>query len=193
MGTIISETHLRRIEMMVEERPAEARILAGGKRLQGESALDGFDFSKGLFYPPTVIDGVETHHGLWREEVFGPVVVVKKFEVSQSLSPLLLEARFIDSGPVQEEFQGIFLANASKYGLGAALWTQDIGKAHRLAAEIEAGLVWINTHHRNDPSSPWGGMKESGIGRENGIEALQSCQRCSRPTIRSPGSQLHSL
>ena len=69
----------------------------------------------------------------------------------------------------------MFLANASKYGLGAALWTQDIGKAHRLAAEIETGLVWVNTHHRNDPSSPWGGMKESGIGRENGIEALQSC------------------
>lgn len=78
----------------------------------------------------------------------------------------------------QEEPEGLFLANASKYGLGAGLWTQDIGRAHRLAAEIEAGLVWINTHHRNDPSSPWGGMKESGIGRENGIEALESCKRC---------------
>jgi acyl-CoA reductase-like NAD-dependent aldehyde dehydrogenase len=77
----------------------------------------------------------------------------------------------------QEEPEGLFLANASKYGLGAGLWTQDIGRAHRLAAEIEAGLVWINTHHRNDPSSPWGGMKESGIGRENGIEALESCKR----------------
>jgi len=96
---------------------------------------------------------VETQDELWREEVFGPVVVVKKFT---------------------EEPEGLFLANASKYGLGAGLWTQDIGKAHRLAAEIEAGLVWINTHHRNDPSSPWGGMKESGIGRENGIEALES-------------------
>ena len=76
------------------------------------------------------------------------------------------------------------MANASKYGLGAGLWTQDIGRAHRLAAEIEAGLVWVNTHHRNDPSSPWGGMKESGIGRENGIEALESCKRCSRGAIR---------
>jgi acyl-CoA reductase-like NAD-dependent aldehyde dehydrogenase len=76
----------------------------------------------------------------------------------------------------QEEPEGLFLANASKYGLGAGLWTQDIGRAHRLAAEIEAGLVWINTHHRNDPSSPWGGMKESGIGRENGVEALESCR-----------------
>ena len=85
------------------------------------------------------------------------------------------------------------LANASKYGLGAGLWTQDLSRAHRVAGEIESGLVWVNTHHRNDPSSPWcvprlsffssepdssfrGGMKDSGIGRENGIEAFESCE-----------------
>lgn len=83
MGTIISESHLHRIEKMVGERSTTARILAGGKRLMGKSTLDGFDFSQGLFYPPTVIDGVETHDELWREEVFGPVVIVKKFTVSQ--------------------------------------------------------------------------------------------------------------
>jgi len=81
MGTIISKTHLQRIEKMVGERSAKARILAGGKRLNGTSTLDGFDFSRGFFYPPTVIDGVEAHDELWREEVFGPVVVVKEFEV----------------------------------------------------------------------------------------------------------------
>lgn len=70
---------------MVNERPTTARILAGGKRLTGKSTLDEFDFSQGLFYPPTVIDGVETHDDLWREEVFGPVVVVRKFAVSRSL------------------------------------------------------------------------------------------------------------
>lgn len=85
MGTIISKTHLQRIEKMVEERPAKARILAGGERLEGISALDEFDFSHGLFYPPTVIDGVETHDELWREEVFGPVVVVKEFNVGKLL------------------------------------------------------------------------------------------------------------
>ena len=85
MGTIISETHLQRIEKMVAERPAKSRILTGGKRLAGTSTLDEFDFSQGLFYPPTVIDSVETHDDLWREEVFGPVVVVKKFTVSQLL------------------------------------------------------------------------------------------------------------
>ena len=85
MGTIISETHLQRIEKMVAERPTKAKILAGGKRLTGASTLDEFDFSQGIFYPPTVIEGVETHDELWREEVFGPVVVVKKFTVSQLL------------------------------------------------------------------------------------------------------------
>ena len=90
MGTIISEAHLQRIERMVRKRPAKARILAGGERLKGESILDGFDFSQGLFYPPTVIDGVETHDDLWREEIFGPVVVVKKFNVSSPLPPFLL-------------------------------------------------------------------------------------------------------
>lgn len=76
---------MQRIEKMVGERPTKARIIAGGKRLTGTSALDGFDFSHGLFYPPTVIDSVETHDDLWREEVFGPVVIVKKFMVSELL------------------------------------------------------------------------------------------------------------
>ena|ERR1700753_64243 len=85
MGSIISEPHLQRIEKMVDGRPTTAKILAGGKRLTGKSTLDEFDFSQGLFYPPTVIDGVEAQDELWREEVFGPVVVVKKFAVSPPL------------------------------------------------------------------------------------------------------------
>jgi acyl-CoA reductase-like NAD-dependent aldehyde dehydrogenase len=70
------------------------------------------------------------------------------------------------------------LANHSRYGLGAGIWTQNLSRAHRVAAQLDSGLVWVNTHHRNDPSSPWGGMKESGIGRENGIEAFEACKSC---------------
>jgi len=70
-----------------------------------------------------------------------------------------------------DECEGVELANASKYGLGAGIWTTNLSRAHRVAAQIESGLCWVNTHHRNDPSSPWGGMKESGLGRENGVEA----------------------
>jgi len=72
-------------------------------------------------------------------------------------------------------------ANDSKYGLGAGIWTQNLSRAHQVAAQIQSGLVWVNTHHRNDPSSPWGGMKESGIGRENGVEAFEACKFVPEP------------
>ena len=72
-------------------------------------------------------------------------------------------------------------ANDSKYGLGAGIWTQSLSRAHQVAAQIQSGLVWVNTHHRNDPSSPWGGMKESGIGRENGVEAFEACKSAPEP------------
>jgi len=162
MGSVISPTHLARIEHIVQtKRKGSGKVIAGGERLTGTSALDGFDFSKGSFFPPTVIKDVSIDDDLWREEVFGPVVVVKRFK---------------------EEQEGVELANACKYGLGAGIWTKDLSRAHRVAAEIQAGLVWVNTHHRNDPSSPWGGMKESGIGRENGLEALQAYSQ-SKSTI----------
>ncbi|KAH9943279.1 aldehyde dehydrogenase [Epithele typhae] len=151
MGTVISLRHLERIEGMVQR--GVGTILAGGKRMTGTSTLDGCDFSKGAFFPPTVVTDVPTEDDLWLEELFGPVVVVK---------------RFSDDG------EGVMLANACKYGLGAGIWTQNLARAHRVADEIEAGIVWVNTHHRNDPSSPWGGMKESGVGRENGVEAFEA-------------------
>jgi acyl-CoA reductase-like NAD-dependent aldehyde dehydrogenase len=72
-------------------------------------------------------------------------------------------------------------ANDSKYGLGAGIWTHNLSRAHQVAAQIQSGLVWVNTHHRNDPSSPWGGMKESGIGRENGVEAFEACKSVPEP------------
>ncbi|KAF8897754.1 aldehyde dehydrogenase domain-containing protein [Infundibulicybe gibba] len=159
MGTVISLKHLDRMESMIQTSKGD--ILLGGKRMFGMSELDGFDFSAGSFFPPTVITNVDIEDELWQEEIFGPVVVVKRFST---------------------EVEGVALANASKYGLGASIWTTNLSRAHRVAAEIEAGICWVNTHHRNDPSSPWGGMKESGIGRENGIEALESYSQ-SKSTI----------
>ncbi|KAJ3500957.1 hypothetical protein NLJ89_g9559 [Agrocybe chaxingu] len=161
MGTVISPEHLTRIDEMVKRASKTATILTGGERMTGESALDGFDFSRGSFYPPTVIVDVGIEDEIWREEVFGPVVVVKRF---------------------MKESEGVALANSSKYGLGAGIWTRDLSRAHRVAANIQSGLCWVNTHHRNDPSSPWGGMKESGIGRENGLEAYAAYSQ-SKSTI----------
>lgn len=160
MGTVINLHHLERIEKMIKSR-SSGKIVAGGSRLLGTSLLDGYDFSRGAFLPPTIIEDIEPDDVLWKEEVFGPVIVVKRFFTEQ---------------------EGVQLANDCKYGLGAGIWTRDVSRAHRVAAEIDAGLCWVNSHHRNDPSSPWGGMKESGIGRENGIEALHAYSQ-SKSTI----------
>jgi len=81
MGSVISSKHLERIEQMVQNRKS-GEIVAGGERMIGESALDDFDFSRGSFYPPTVITGVDTNDEIWQEEIFGPVITVKKFRVS---------------------------------------------------------------------------------------------------------------
>ncbi|KAG9032219.1 hypothetical protein FRB95_001698 [Tulasnella sp. JGI-2019a] len=163
MGPVISANALERVSRMVSGslQRGRSRVIAGGERMTGLSLLDGFDLSKGYFYPPTIVEGVDPGDELFQEEVFGPVVTITRFK---------------------DEVEGVKLANDSRYGLGAAIWTSDVSRAHRVSALIEAGLCWVNTHHRNDPSSPWGGMKESGIGRENGVEALESYSQ-SKSTI----------
>ena len=89
---------------------------------------------------------------IMREEVFGPVVTVEAFD--------------------REEEEAVALANDSPFGLGAAVWTRDLQRAHLVAGAIRAGTVWVNDHHRVDPASPWGGFKDSGIGFENGVAAF---------------------
>lgn len=81
MGTVISSRHLDRIEGMVQAHARDGTVLAGGKRMLGKSELDGFDFSRGSFFAPTVIADISTESELWREEIFGPVVVIKRFSV----------------------------------------------------------------------------------------------------------------
>jgi Aldehyde dehydrogenase family len=84
MGSVISPRHLEGIEAIIRRRES-GDILAGGERMMGTSALDGFDFSQGSFFPPTVIEGVRVADDLWREELFGPVVIVKRFSVGRAL------------------------------------------------------------------------------------------------------------
>lgn len=84
MGTVISHQQLERMEKMVQKQQSDgAKILVGGKRMTGKSILDEFDFSGGSFFPPTVVENVSTEDDLWREEIFGPVVVIKRFSVSE--------------------------------------------------------------------------------------------------------------
>jgi acyl-CoA reductase-like NAD-dependent aldehyde dehydrogenase len=150
MGTVISSRHLQRIESMINR--TGGKIIAGGERMLGKSELDAFDFSKGCFFPPTIISEINSDDELWKEEVFGPVVVVRSFSVGIFTSTFSINSLLFC---LQTEEEGVKLANDCKYGLGAGIWTTDLSRAHRVAADIQAGLCWINTHHRNDPSSPW--------------------------------------
>ncbi|KAI9050231.1 hypothetical protein LZ554_006369 [Drepanopeziza brunnea f. sp. 'monogermtubi'] len=119
-------------------------ILCGG----GSARVNG----KGFFFQPTLIE-TNAEANLSCNEVFGPVIAI------------------IRCGSEEEIVR---IANGTAFALGASVWTNDFTQAHRVAEKIDAGIVWINGHHLNDPSSPWGGFKESGMGKENGIEAFES-------------------
>lgn len=160
MGPLISEKQLSNVETLVHEAVSsgDATTVFGGLRLKGASRLDDADFARGYFFAPTVLMSSTGNSILktriWKEEAFGPVVVVVGFDTEE---------------------QALALANDSEFGLGAGIWTQDLSQAYRISEQIDAGIVWVNTHHRNDPSSPWGGAKSSsGIGSENGIDAYHA-------------------
>lgn len=160
MGPLISARQLQNVEELVKDTLSggAARLICGGRRMDGLSSLDKTDFSQGYFYPPTVLSSATgrsiTTTRLWREEAFGPVVVLTGFD---------------------SEAEAVELANDSDFGLGAAIWTQNLGQAFRVSEQIDSGIVWVNTHHRNDPSSPWGGAKSaSGVGSENGLDAYHA-------------------
>ncbi|KAI0893075.1 aldehyde dehydrogenase [Annulohypoxylon nitens] len=160
MGPLISAKQLKNVVKLVEEAVSsgKAKAVTGGMRMRGPSALDGTDFSKGYFYQPTILVSSEGDRILstriWREEAFGPVIVVVPFKT---------------------EGEALRLANDSEFGLGAGLWTQDLAQAFRVSEKIDSGITWVNTHHRNDPSSPWGGAKSSsGVGSENGMDAYNA-------------------
>jgi acyl-CoA reductase-like NAD-dependent aldehyde dehydrogenase len=143
VGAIVSEEELERVMSYVEAGKKEgARLLTGGERV----TVNG----KGFFAQPTVFADVDPDMTIAREEIFGPVAAVIPFE------------DFDDA---------IDKANRTIYGLAAGIWTRDIGKAHRLARELQAGTVWINTYNRYDAASPFGGYKQSGFGRDLGFEA----------------------
>ncbi len=146
VGPLVSRGQLDRVAGYVEvARQEGAQILCGGARPQDPALQQGY------FYEPTVIGSVTPDMTIVREEVFGPVTCVL---------------------PFRDEQHAVALANDSPYGLSAAVWTRDVKRAHRVAQALEAGIVWVNDHHRIDPASPWGGVKDSGMGRENGWEAL---------------------
>ncbi|MEO6487587.1 MAG: aldehyde dehydrogenase [Thermoanaerobaculia bacterium] len=142
VGALISEEHLQKVIGYIELARQEGGTVVTGGRRMGQ---------KGFFLEPAVITGLGPECRVVREEIFGPVVTITPFD---------------------SEEEAMAMANATRYGLSATLWTRDLQRAHRVAAAIDCGTVWINCWLLRDLRVPFGGMKESGVGREGGFESL---------------------
>ncbi|HMQ50289.1 MAG TPA: aldehyde dehydrogenase [Saprospiraceae bacterium] len=148
LGAVVSSQHLEKIQHYLSLAELEGgKILCGGTRLEMQGELEG-----GYFIRPAVIEGLPLECRTNQEEIFGPVVTIAPFDTEE---------------------EALQLANGTVYGLAATIWTQDIGKAHRIAEQIQAGIVWINCWMLRDLRTPFGGVKHSGVGREGGLEALR--------------------
>ena len=143
VGPLVAQRQRDRVLSYIETGIREGATLAFGK-----AALP----SRGWYVSPTVFTDVKNEMIIAQEEIFGPVVCILRYRSEQ---------------------EAIALANGTDFGLGMGIWTTDIRRAHRVAEQLEAGIIWINDHHRIGPSSPWGGFKDSGVGRENGIDCYK--------------------
>ncbi len=147
-GAVVSKQHMEKILSYIAlAREEGGRILCGGDRVK----LDG-ELSDGYYIQPTIIEGIDQNCRTNREEIFGPVVTIDTFE---------------------NEAEAIAKANATDYGLSATVWTQNLTRAHRVAGRLEAGIVWVNCWLARDLRTPFGGVKNSGMGREGGFEAMR--------------------
>ena len=147
LGPLISPRQLERVLTFVREGKA-----AGVEVVTGGTQID----RPGNFFKPTVLTNVREDMRLFSEEIFGPVVCVVPFD---------------------DEEEALKVANNTTYGLASAIWTQNISRAHRLAKRLEAGTVWINCQLTMDDTVPFGGYKQSGLGTERGLGAVEAYLR----------------
>jgi aminomuconate-semialdehyde/2-hydroxymuconate-6-semialdehyde dehydrogenase len=147
-GAVVSRMHYDKVLSCIDlARQEGGTILLGGQpaTLQGRCA-------NGLFIEPTIIEGLGPNCRTNMEEIFGPVVTLQLFSTEE---------------------EALQLANASDYGLSATIWTQDISRANRMAAQVQSGIIWVNCWLLRDLRTPFGGFKNSGVGREGGWDALR--------------------
>jgi len=148
LGAVVSQEHMEKILACIDMAKQEGgKILTGGGRI----ILDG-ELKDGYYIEPTIIDGLSVDCQTNQEEIFGPVVSIMPFKTEKEV---------------------IEMANSTKYGLSASLFSRNISRAHRVAAAIDSGVIWINTWMLRDLRIPFGGMKSSGVGREGGFKSLE--------------------
>ncbi len=148
MGAIVSLQHKQKILSYIKLAQEEGgTVLCGGRELKIEGRC-----ANGYFIEPTIVEGLDYNCRTNQEEIFGPVVTLTPFE---------------------NEEEVLMMANSVKYGLSATIWTNDLKRAHRVAEKVEAGIVWINSWLVRDLRTPFGGTKQSGVGREGGWEAMR--------------------
>jgi acyl-CoA reductase-like NAD-dependent aldehyde dehydrogenase len=163
LGPVISEKSRRRILAMLDRATAAgAKLLTGGKTASTT-------LPSGFFIEPTVLYDADPRSEIAQDEVFGPVTVVMPFE---------------------GEADAIRIANDTRFGLAASVWTADVARAHRVSGQLLFGMVWVNDHHRLDPASPWGGFKDSGVGRETGIESFDAFTEIRTVTVDTSGQTM---
>lgn len=158
-GAVVSREHQRKIMRAIEQARREGgTILCGGETIQLEGRC-----ANGWFVAPTIIEGLDSECSTNQEEIFGPVVTLQAFD---------------------DEAEALELANATRYGLAASVWSQDVSRCHRVAAALQAGIVWVNCWMLRDLRTPMGGFKSSGLGREGGFEALRFFTEAKNVCIR---------
>lgn len=147
VGALVSKPHLEKVESYIKKAQKEgATILSGGNRVR----VNGLE--KGYYLQPTVIEVLDNNCTVNKEEIFGPVVTIMPFETEEEV---------------------LEMANSVRYGLSATLWTNNLKRSLKFTKKLEAGIVWVNTWMLRDLRTPFGGVKDSGVGREGGFEALR--------------------
>jgi aminomuconate-semialdehyde/2-hydroxymuconate-6-semialdehyde dehydrogenase len=148
MGAVVSQPHMEKVLSYIDlARQEGGTILTGGSRVKLEAPYDN-----GFYIAPTVIEGLSYDCRTNQEEIFGPVVTITPFDSEEEV---------------------LMMANSTVYGLSATIWTSDLKRAHRVADQVQSGIVWINSWLVRDLRTPFGGVKASGVGREGGWEAMR--------------------